>query len=41
VNLNIDVSQSKVLLDPFLEGLLEEERKIDPHIFQGDPENKF
>jgi hypothetical protein len=33
------MTQSKVLLDPFLGGLLDEERKIDPHM--GDPENKF
>jgi hypothetical protein len=38
---NTDVAQSKVLVDPLLKGLLEEERKIDPHIFRGHPENKF
>jgi hypothetical protein len=40
VDPNVDVAQLKVLLDPLLGGLLEE-RKFDPHIFQGDPENKF
>jgi hypothetical protein len=36
-----NVVQSKVLVDPLLRGLLEEKRKIDPHIFWGDPKNKF
>jgi hypothetical protein len=38
---NADVVQSKVLIDPLLGRLLEEERKIDSHIFQSHPENKF
>jgi hypothetical protein len=37
---NADVAQSKLLIDLFL-GELFEERKINPRIFQGDPENKF
>jgi hypothetical protein len=28
------LAKSKVLVDPLLGGSLEEERKIDPHIFQ-------
>jgi hypothetical protein len=30
-----------MLIDPLLEGLLEEERKNEPHIFLGDLESKF
>jgi hypothetical protein len=30
---NVDVAQSKVLIDPFLGGLLKEGRKIDPLMF--------
>jgi hypothetical protein len=41
VDPNADVAQLKVLLDPFLGGLIEEERKIDPQFFQSDPKNKF
>jgi hypothetical protein len=37
---NINVVQSKVLIDPFLGGLLEEERKFETHIFQGDRNRK-
>jgi hypothetical protein len=33
VDLNADVTQSKILIDPLLRGLLEDERKIDHHIF--------
>jgi predicted RNase H-like HicB family nuclease len=29
------MTQSKILIDLLLEELLEEERKIDPHIFSG------
>jgi hypothetical protein len=32
---NVDVVQSKVLVDPLLGELLEEVRKINPHIFLG------
>jgi hypothetical protein len=38
---NIDVAQSKLLIDLFLGVLLKEERKFDPRIFQSNPENKF
>jgi hypothetical protein len=40
VDRNTDVTQLKVLLDLLLEKLLEEERKIDPHTLQDNPENK-
>jgi hypothetical protein len=33
VDPNADVDQLKVLVDLSLRGLLEEKRKIDPHIF--------
>jgi hypothetical protein len=41
VDSNVEVVQSKVLVDPLLGALLEEERKIDPHIFLRLPKNKF
>jgi hypothetical protein len=30
-----------VLIDPLLKRFLEEERKIDPHIFKSDPNTSF
>jgi hypothetical protein len=41
VDLNIDVAESKILLDSFLDRLLKGESKIDRHIFQGYPKTNF
>jgi hypothetical protein len=41
VDSNADLVQSKVLLDLLFGGLLEVERKINPHIFRGDPKISF
>jgi hypothetical protein len=30
-----------MLIDPLLEGLLEDKRKFDPHIFQYNPKRSF
>jgi hypothetical protein len=37
VDSNTNVAHSKILLDPHLAKLLDEKRKINPDIFQGDP----
>jgi hypothetical protein len=41
MGLNIDVTQSKLLIYLLLAGLLEGEREINPHIFYGDSKSNF
>jgi hypothetical protein len=38
---NVDIAKSKAFLDPLLEGLYEEERKIDLIIFQTASSKRF